>query len=50
MKNKRHILGRFTNDKKGSSHLSPLHGSRHRRAQMSFFTKRSHRSQTKGIL
>jgi len=41
MKIKRHILGRFIENKKGSSFLKPIHGSRHLRAQMRFFGKSS---------
>jgi len=35
----RHILGRFVDDKKGSSHLKPMHGSRHRDRQMRAMSK-----------
>jgi len=46
---KRHKLGRFIENKSGSSFLSPLRRSRHLHAQMSFFAKSNRVSVTKGL-
>ena len=39
MKIKRHLLGRFVDNKQGSSFLKPLHGSRHISMQMRAISK-----------
>jgi len=46
---KRHILGRFIENKKGSSFLRPQRRARHLTRQMAFFGKSNRVSQTSRI-
>jgi len=46
---KRHLLGRFIENKSGSSFLRPIRRSRHLKAQMSFFSKSNRASVARGF-
>ena len=49
LKMKKHLLGRFIDNKQGSSFLRPIRRARHIRSQMTFFSRSTRRSVASGF-